>query len=129
MTSPRVSLRPVVSWPKTIAPGESHLVTIDLTVDGSPEDWPYDQEEHEVVCLLTGDPRFAVRSVGDTTLVVHRFGGTYGPAKFVVSLARARSQAGPGLSLTLLTAGGVPFRRIALKVEIAQRIRRRRSSR
>jgi Tetratricopeptide repeat len=121
VTTPRVSLRPVVSWPETIAPGESHLVTVDLSLDGSPEDWPYDQEEYAVGCLLTGDPRFSVKSVGDTTLVVHRFGGTYGPAKFTVSLATARVSVGDGLRLTLLTAGGFPFRQVTRQVEIVHR--------
>lgn len=121
MSTSRVSLRPIVTWPQTMAPGESHLVAVDLSLDDAPGDWPYEREEYEVGCLLTGDSRFTITSVGDTTLVVHRFGGTYGPAKFVVSVAGPRDQRGHGLRLTLLTAGGVQFRQITLDVTITDR--------
>jgi hypothetical protein len=118
VTTPLVSLRPVISWPQTIAPGSNYLITVDFNLDGSPADWPYDREEYEIGCVISADPGFTVRSVGDSTLVVHRFGGTYGPAKFVLSVAETAVGSGTGLRLTLLTAGGIPFRQVPLAVRV-----------
>ncbi|AVH55321.1 MULTISPECIES: VMAP-C domain-containing protein [Streptomyces] len=117
MTSPVVRLRPVVSWPREAEAGQKYLVTVDLEHDDDPQEWPYDQEEYAIGCMLEGGPELAVETVGDATLVLHRFGGTYGPARFVVYLL---GQAAPDgqleLRLSLITAGGMPFRTERLPV-------------
>ncbi|MCP9981262.1 hypothetical protein [Actinomadura madurae] len=111
---PAVRLRPVVSWPARVEPGGSYRVSVDLETEGPPDEWPYPEEEYAVGCMLDGGTGFAVESVGDTTLVVHRFGGTYGPVTFV---AHALDAQGDELCLTLVTQGGVPFRTIPLNVD------------
>ncbi|WP_412515754.1 tetratricopeptide repeat protein [Actinomadura madurae] len=112
--APAVRLRPVVSWPARVEPGGSYRVSVDLETEGPPDEWPYPEEEYAVGCMLDGGTGFAVESVGDTTLVVHRFGGTYGPVTFV---AHALDAQGDELCLTLVTQGGVPFRTIPLNVD------------
>ncbi|GAA1860589.1 tetratricopeptide repeat protein [Actinomadura bangladeshensis] len=108
-----ILLRPVVRWPERVEPGGSYRVTVDLETGGPLDSWRYPQEEYAVGCVLDGGTGFAVESAGDTTLVVHRFGGTYGPVSFV---ARALDAPGDELRLTLLTQGGVPFQTIPLNV-------------
>ncbi|TCO59852.1 ATP-binding protein [Actinocrispum wychmicini] len=110
-----VRLRPVVSWPRQVTPGQRYLITVDVEQDETADDWPYDQEEYPIGCVLDGRPALDVQSVGDTTIVVHRFGGTYGPAKFVAQ-AQEELTGQCLLSLTLVTAGGVPFRTLELPV-------------
>ncbi|MDI2132801.1 hypothetical protein [Yinghuangia seranimata] len=114
-----VSLAPVVSWPRTAEVGKPYLVTVDVRHESTCEAWPYDAEEYEIGCVLDGRPGLSVRSVGETTLVVHRFGGTYQPARFVAEALGAPSVDAPcELRLTLLTAGGLPFRTDALPVQV-----------
>ncbi|WTW93328.1 trypsin-like peptidase domain-containing protein [Streptomycetaceae bacterium NBC_01309] len=110
-----VWLRPVVSWPQEIEAGRNHLVTVDVELDDAQGEWPYESEEYAIACVLDGPPGLSVSSVGDTTLVVHRFGGTYGPVRFVVRASQGAEASGDlELTLTLVTAGGVPFRTIPL---------------
>lgn len=110
-----VWLRPVVSWPHEIEAGRSHLVTVDVELDDAQGEWPYETEEYAIACVLDGPPGLSVSSVGDTTLVVHRFGGTYGPVRFVVRASQGAEASGDlELTLTLVTAGGVPFRTVPL---------------
>lgn len=117
MKSPVVRLRPVVSWPREAEAGQKYLVTVDLEHDDDPQDWPYGQEEYAIGCMLEGGPELAVETVGDATLVLHRFGGTYGPARFVVYLlGRTVPDGQLELRLTLITAGGMPFRTERLPV-------------
>lgn len=108
-----ILLRPVVRWPERVEPGGSYRVTVDLETDGPLDAWQYPLEEYAIGCMLDGGTGFAVESAGETTLVVHRFGGTYGPVTFV---ARALDAPGDELRLTLVTQGGAPFRTIPLTV-------------
>ncbi|MGW7385343.1 AAA family ATPase [Streptomyces sp. NPDC054794] len=119
MSPSSVSLRPLVSWPEEVETGRKYLVTVDIEI-ADPESgaWPYDTEEYAVGCMLEGEPGLAVESVGDSTLVLHRFGGTYGPARFVTYAVDAAAVSDTALRLTLITAGGVPFRSERLRVRV-----------
>jgi hypothetical protein len=116
MTEPVVRLTPVVSWPRHVEPGRRYLVIVDVELDSPAETWPYDQEEYAIGCMIDGSPGFDIESIGETTLVVHRFGGTYGPAQFIAH-AHGDPDTDWALSLTLVTAGGVPFRTLHLPVQ------------
>ncbi|MEU5595447.1 tetratricopeptide repeat protein [Streptomyces sp. NPDC020298] len=114
---PSVPLRPLVSWPEEVEGGQKYLVTVDVEFDAENDAWPYDTEEYAIGCMVEGGPGLAVESAGDTTLVLHRFGGTYGPARFVTySVDETGAGQDTALLLTLITAGGVPFRSERLPV-------------
>jgi tetratricopeptide (TPR) repeat protein len=118
--TPSVRLKPLVSWPEEVEAGRRYLVVVDVEFDTGSSPWPYDTEEYEIGCMLEGESGLAVESVGDTTLVLHRFGGTYGPARFVTrAVGGAGSAEDSALHLTLITAGGVPFRSERLAVRMA----------
>lgn len=117
--APSVLLKPLVSWPEEIETGRKYLVTVDVEFDTESSSWPYDTEEYAIGCMVEGDPHLAVESVGDTTLVLHRFGGTYGPARFVTyAVGDSRPDRDTELRLTLVTSGGVPFRSVRLGVRV-----------
>ncbi|MDT0343875.1 FxSxx-COOH system tetratricopeptide repeat protein [Streptomyces litchfieldiae] len=119
MTEPSVSLRPLVRWPREVEPGRSYLITVDLELAGPAGEWPYDREEYAVGCVLESRPGIAIESLGAAAVLLHRFGGTYGPARFVAHVTAEGAPRGAGeLSLTLVTAGGVPFRTMALPVSV-----------
>jgi hypothetical protein len=110
VTGRETGVRPVVSWPRRVEAGGSYLVTVDLVRADDSAPWPYDEEEFVVGCLLDGRPLCTVRALGDAGVVLHRFGGTYGPARFVAEVDQQRTDfSGAALWLTLTTAGGVPF--------------------
>ncbi len=90
-TAPSILVRPLIWCPETMVPGLQHLVKIDLewmSTDGiDPHEWPFEAEEYAYVCTL-GDPWgiIGVRAVQDTSIVIHRFGGSYGEARFIAEV-------------------------------------------
>jgi hypothetical protein len=100
------AVEPVVSYPCRARPGERYLLTIDLRPAGSPGEWPYPGEEYVVHCLLDTLPLFEHEPLGDGAVVLHRFGGTYGPAAFLLTAA-AEEMAGT-IRVTLVNGWGVP---------------------
>jgi hypothetical protein len=114
-------MQPVVGWPRHAQVGRRYLVEVDLKPLGGPDSWPSDREEIAIHCLLRAAPLFTSRPVGEPTLVVHRFGGTYGPVRFVLTAA---DQAGQGdLEVTLINEEGVAMTRIPLPgVEVVEAV-------
>ncbi|MEW2144207.1 hypothetical protein AB0869_15490 [Micromonospora vinacea] len=111
-----VSIQPVVNWPREVTVGQAYLVTADIVLAES-SGWPYEREEFVVGCVLEGGNTFSIESLGSTGLVLHRFGGTYGPVEFVVRPLRDPAPGGfDDLRLTFLTEGGLPFRTVPLVV-------------
>jgi tetratricopeptide (TPR) repeat protein len=114
MTEPTVEIQPIVAWPRQARRGGQYIVEADLGLT-DPQSWPYAREEFVVGCILEGGAAFEVQALGETSLVLHRFGGTYGPVRFRVRAERDPTAADP-LRLTYLTEGGVPIRSIQLPV-------------
>jgi hypothetical protein len=112
-------LLPVVNWPKRMTVGKRHLVAVNLalvTSDLEPAAWPLPEEERVYTCALDGGADFDLWAVDDATVILHRFGGSYGPAEFVVT-----PQDKPGersIWLTILNQGGIPIGEHALPVEV-----------
>ena len=121
MTEPSVPLQPVASWPREVEPGQSYLITVDMVLSDPTANWPYDREEYPISCMVDSQSGsdLEIESLGVTTVVLHRFGGTYGPARFVLHVATTAALETEGeLNLSLITAGGVPFRTIPLPVQV-----------
>ncbi|WP_436534208.1 tetratricopeptide repeat protein [Actinoplanes sp. HUAS TT8] len=115
-----VSLTPVVSWPREARSGGSYLISVDVQL-ADPGRWPYEREEYVVGCVLEGGATFDVTALGSTSLVLHRFGGTYGPVRYLAVAGELPETPSPGsnavdLRLTLLSEGGLPFRTLHLPV-------------
>ncbi|MFI9554346.1 FxSxx-COOH system tetratricopeptide repeat protein [Nonomuraea endophytica] len=107
-------LEPVVSWPRIMDAGRPYRVSVDLRVAGPLGDWPGEAEEYAFTCVLDGGGAFEVTAVSDASVVVHRFGGSYGPAEFTV----VPSPAAAGLWLTIVSPRGLVSRVIELPVAI-----------
>jgi hypothetical protein len=113
---PSLLIEPVVSWPHEAEAGRRYLVTVDLRSPQGADEWPYDEEEFEFGFALDGAPHFICQALDDPSVVLHRFGGTYGPARFVVG---AGSTLGPGaIWLTISNRWGVPVRTVELPSEV-----------
>lgn len=101
-----IELQSRISYPREPRSGSRYLVSVDLDHALSPEAWPYPGEEYPVTCFLDAAPRFKQEAAGDATIVVHRFGGSYGPAQFWLT---AGEPGAAEIRLVLVNSAGVPI--------------------
>lgn len=113
---------PLVAWPQQVVPGSRHLVTVDLagplTEDDGDGEWTWPEEELEFVVGLDGGDHFTCQALEEPLLVLHRFGGTYGPVEFLVETADD-AQGPAALWLSLTNAHGVAVHAVELPVDIS----------
>ncbi|MFD0026303.1 FxSxx-COOH system tetratricopeptide repeat protein [Streptomyces sp. NPDC058382] len=117
-------IEPVVGWLREVGPGAVQCVGVDLRGplnahnEEDSEAWPYEEEELAFSVSLDGAPHFVCEVLDDPGLVLHRFGGTYGPARFLVTAGTAT---GPAvLRLTISNQWGAPVRRAELPCRIEE---------
>ncbi|MFE7576206.1 FxSxx-COOH system tetratricopeptide repeat protein [Streptomyces sp. NPDC057521] len=117
-------IEPVVGWLPEVEPGLVQCVSVDLRGpldargDTDGDAWPYEEEELTFSVALEGAPHFVCEAIEDPGLVLHRFGGTYGPATFLVT---AGPSAGPGvLRLTIFNQWGASVRKAELPCAITE---------
>ncbi|HYR07882.1 MAG TPA: alpha-amylase family glycosyl hydrolase [Longimicrobium sp.] len=104
-----LAVEPVLGYPRVMEPGTDYVLSVDLRpVAGGTAEWPAGAgEEYAVHCIVNGAPVFRSEPLGEPAVVVHRFGGTYGPARFLVTPAGAADQG--IIRVTLVNAWGVPL--------------------
>src|SRR5438874_2032415 len=97
METRQIHIRPSISYPREAQAGQSYLLTIDSQVTDNIADWPYEEDEYPFICLVETDPLFPnIPIPADNlapALLLHRFGSTYGPVRFLLT-ASQREQAG-----------------------------------
>ena len=111
-------LQPRVGWPKQMTVGRRHLVAVDLALvrqDGTPAPWQLSQEEITYTFELDGGADFDQWVVHDPAVVLHRFGGSYGPAEFVVTPSKDGERS---LWLTIINPRGIPIGDHELEVTV-----------
>ncbi|MFF5754875.1 FxSxx-COOH system tetratricopeptide repeat protein [Streptomyces longwoodensis] len=121
---PPLLVEPVVAWPRQAETDCDYLVTVDLrgplpSPDGTASSWPYPEEELTFTVALEGSPFFVCAALDEPRVVLHRFGGTYGPARFSVSTGHENGAA--SLWLTISNQWGVPVRKAELRSWIGER--------
>lgn len=117
-----ISIRPRIHYPRKAQVGITYVMTVDLEHNVDPESWPYAEEEYPVRCFLDAGTLFEHESIGDRTVVVHRFGGSHGPARFQL---RAQSASSGSMRLTLADRNGVPVAVIPLgPIEVCEALAR-----
>lgn len=115
----KITFKPIISYPSKAQVGRSYLMTIDLQLTSRYDEWRYDDEEYPVWLILDTMPLFSFEPVGenDSLVVLHRFGGTYGPATFLLT---ARQEVVKGkIEITLVNRWGVAIDHISLPCEIS----------
>lgn len=115
-----LTVEPIISYPREAESGKSYLLSIDLRPLITPEDkWPLESEECAIYCLLNTAPLFSNRPLGDTAVVIHRFGGSYGPARFL--LTAADEEVAGMIRITLVNGWGVPLGELTRDIHITKR--------
>ncbi|MDF5711349.1 MAG: hypothetical protein PUP90_27675 [Nostoc sp. S4] len=112
-----LSIQPIISYPHQAQVGKTYLMTIDL--QSSEDEWPYEEEEYPIYCMLDTSPLFSCQPLGEPAVVLHRFGGSYGAAEFLLTAAQEEMQG--EITVTLVNAWGVPIRVLSLgKISVTQ---------
>lgn len=112
-----LSVQPVISYPREAQVGKTYLMTIDLQPSG--DEWLYEEEEYPIYCMLETSPLFSSKPVGEPAVVLHRFGGSYGAAKFLLKAAPQEVEG--KIKITLVNQWGVPIRVLRLdKVRVTR---------
>lgn len=113
-----ISISPIIAYPRQACVGKTYLMTIDLECPMD-QGWPYKEEEYAIYCMLS-TPLFTSKIVNEPAIVLHRFGGTYGPANFFLT-ACDKPQIG-SIQVHLANQWGVPLQSIHLPVEIQEQV-------
>ncbi|MCB9129201.1 MAG: tetratricopeptide repeat protein [Ardenticatenales bacterium] len=107
-----LSVEPVLSYPREAQTGKQYLMTIDFRHNLIGDDWPYTDEEYPIYCMVDAAPLFTSKPVGGPAVILHRFGGSYGPARFVLT-ASSSEQVGT-IKVTLVNGERLPMRVLEL---------------
>ncbi|MEI6444398.1 MAG: formylglycine-generating enzyme family protein [Nostocales cyanobacterium ELA583] len=108
-----ISIQPTISYPQQAEVGKTYLMTIDLIQTGNCEEWNYEEEEYPIYFRVDTTPLFKNQPIGEPAVVLHRFGGTYGAAKFLLTAADKEMKG--EIRVTLVSAWGVSLKMLRLQ--------------
>ncbi len=78
------AVKPIITYPREPQVGKTYLMTIDLEVEEGIE-WQYEEEEYPIYCEVDSESLFSSKPIGEPVIVLHRFGGSYGEEKFMLT--------------------------------------------
>ena len=122
-----ISVQPVISYPREAEIGKTYLMEIDLKQTGDFGEWTYEEEEYPIYFRVDtySDSRedttaiFKIKTISEPAVILHRFGGTYGAAKFLLTAASKEMKG--EIRVTLVNGWGVSLKMLRLEVvSIAQ---------
>jgi hypothetical protein len=105
-----LALVPIVSVPREARSGAEYLMSVDLRHELPSEAWPWEQEEIQLTCLIETLPLFSHQSLGEPSIIVHRFGGSYAPAQFL--LKATQGDASGSIGVLFVDGRGVAVHRL-----------------
>ena len=108
-------VKPIIRYPRRAQVGKTYLMTIYLQTSEDTE-WQYEDEEYPIYCMVDASPLFICKPVGEPCVVLHRFGGSYAEAKFL--LTAALQEAKGDIQVTLVNGWGVAIRVFKLDTHI-----------
>ncbi len=110
-----ITIEPLISYPREVLIGKPYLMTIDLRIADSQHEWPYDEEEYQVWFILDTMPLFSHISITSPSVVLRRVGGTYGPAKFVLTALQEAPHGEAGeIDILIVNKHGLPLEQITV---------------
>src|SRR5579885_3503904 len=120
-----IQIRPIINYPREAQTGQTYLMSIDVQLASPDATWPFPEEEYPITFILNTQPYFRYESLNgerEPGIVLHRFGGTYGPAQYL--LTASEQEVKPGhISITFLNGWDVPMTYLELecvvKAEVA----------
>ncbi|SNQ51849.1 hypothetical protein FRACA_830012 [Frankia canadensis] len=116
-----LTIEPVVSWPHEVRAGGLYQLTVDVRPAADAGAWPFPREEVTVHLQLFCPPGIVPTLMTEPAVVLHRFGGTYGPARYVLAVDDAVRSG--SLQLVLSNRAGVPFHVAGLAFRAVPQVR------
>lgn len=110
-----IAVKPVIKYPREAQVGKTYLMTIDLQPEEGFE-WQYDEEEYPIYCSVDSNS-FDSKPVGEPVVVLHRFGGSYGEAKFLLTAFQLVQEG--EFKVTLTNRWGVPIKTLSLSTVLS----------
>jgi type I restriction enzyme R subunit len=118
--SQSIKLKPIINYPREAQAGQTYLMSIDVQLASADAPWPYPDEEYPISFILNMQPYFryeALNGEDRAGVVLHRFGGTYGPAHYL--LTASKQPVSPGhISITFINRWGLPITYLELECEV-----------
>lgn len=108
-----LSVKPIIHYPRETQVGKNYLMTINL----EPEkgfDWQYDEEDYPIYCTVESN-LFCNRPIGEPVITLHRFGGSYGEAKFLIKAESNNQDNRALIEVKLSNKYGVSLKRIKIE--------------
>lgn len=106
-----LAVKPIIHYPREAQVGKTYLMTIDLQMEEGFE-WQYEEEEYPVYCTVDSE-LFSSQPVGEPAIVMHRFGGSYGAVKFLLTTILEVAQG--TIKIILINAWGIPVKSLILE--------------
>jgi len=107
------NMQPVIRYPKDAEPDRNYLLSVDIRPEFDLKKWPYELEEYILIVKPNVHPYFTIKPLGESAIIIHRFGGTYGPAQFIITPIKENINA--EISITLVNGWGIPVDLIQLE--------------
>lgn len=107
-----IAVKPIIKYPREAQVGKTYLITIDLQPEEYFE-WQYEEEEYPVYCSVDSD-LFTSKPVGEPIIVMHRFGGSYGEAKFLLTALKEIAES--HIRVMLTNRWGIPVSNVYLEI-------------
>lgn len=117
-----IKIRPIVNYPREAQAGQTYLMTIDVQLASPDTPWPYPDEEYPITFILNTQPYFRYEPLADGRepgIVLHRFGGTYGPAHYLLTATEQPVKPGH-ISITFMNDWGLPITYLELACSVRQ---------
>lgn len=119
-----IKLKPIISYPREAQVGKYYLMSIDVELELLQTSWQYPEEEYAISFILDMHPFFSYEPLGDRepSIILHRFGGTYGPAEYLLTAANTDVPKGT-FGITFVNGWGIPIAHVELECEIKQEVK------
>lgn len=105
-----LAVKPIITYPLEAQVGKTYLMTIDLQPEEGFE-WQYREEEYPIYCSVDS-VLFISKPVGEPVIVLHRFGGSYGEAKFLLTTILETEKG--EINISFINKWGIPTKVLKL---------------
>jgi hypothetical protein len=109
------AIKPIITYPREAQVGKTYLMTIDLQTEEGFE-WQYEEEDYPIYCTVNSD-LFTSKPVGDPVVVLHRFGGSYGESRFLLTASQIEQEG--MFKVTLANRWGAPIKTLSLSTVLS----------
>ena len=110
---PPLRITPIINYPREMVVGKTYVFNIDFRISHLENDWPFNNEEYPLYITIISEPYFSNQPNGEPSIVIHRFGGSYGAVSFLVRANKYHDQ--NIIHLIIKNEWGIPVQKIKIE--------------